>query len=505
MTTATYQTRVPDALTAFCEAMANLMPTIERHLYRDLEAGHNITDLKREYQRHYGINARQFNAVYATLKGKIKSRQECHKQQIKQLQSAITNLEKVIKKWRKQVQQTPVACSLKQGDKTPRQLLRWKIHQKQRRLGILRSKLERLKTVKPSLIFGGRKLWNAQFSLEANGYQFHAQWLEDWQTHRNSQFSFVGSKDETAGCQVCQLTEDGTLKIRVPPALESQFGKYITANGIHFAYGQSDIHACLQNSKAISYRFARKEGQWYLFATVERLEVPYQSHRKNGMLGVDLNPGCIGWVYCDADGNLKASGQFAINLQDKSTAQTKAILGDVCADLVTLAQTYECPIVVENLDFDRKKAAMRAQGVRYSRMLSNFAYGLFDTMLNSRRERFGIELIRVNPAYSSQIGLVKFMAMYGMNSATAAALVLARRALRKSERIPARYALCLPVDTHKHAWSFWNALKKKLVGVRRHDFFNLRAANSRVKGTLLDELALADRFNGKSKGTLICR
>ncbi|MGG6294996.1 IS200/IS605 family accessory protein TnpB-related protein [Leptolyngbya sp. AN02str] len=264
----------------------------------------------------------------------------------------------------------------------------------------------------------------------------------------------------------------------------------------------------VQNSKAISYRFARKEGQWYLFATVERPEVPYQSHRHNGALGVDLNPGCVGWAYCDADGNLKASGQFAINLQDKSTAQTKAILSDACASLVMLAQTYECSIVVESLDFDRKKASMREQGVRYSRMLSNFAYGLFDTMLSSRCERFGSELIRINPAYSSQIGLVKFMAMYGMNSATAAAFVLLRRALQKSERIPARYALCLPVDNHKHAWSFWNVLKKKLVGVRgvrRHDFFNLRAANSRIKVTLLDELASVDRCNGKSKGTLICR
>lgn len=505
MTTATYQTRVPDTLHAFCEAMANLMPMIERHLYQDLEAGRNITDLKREYQRAYGINARQFNAVYATLKGKMKSRVECHKRQIKQLQSSITNLEKRIKQWEKQVEKIPLACPLKPGDKTPRQVLRWKIHSKKRRLVTLKAKLEQLKRTKPKLIFGGRKLWNAQFNLQANGYSSHDQWLNDWKTERNSQFYFVGSKDETAGCQVCQLSEDGTLKIRVPPALESQFGQYITANGIYFVYGQSDVHACLKNSKAISYRFARKEGQWYLFATVERPEVPYQSHRQNGTLGVDLNPGCIGWAYCDRDGNLKASGQFAINLQDKRAEQTKAILGDICAGLVTLAQTFECPIVVENLNFDHKRASMREQGTRYARMLSNFAYGLFDTMLSSRCERFGIELIRVNPAYSSQIGLVKFMAMYGMNSATAAAFVMARRALRKSERIPARYASCLPVDKHKHAWSFWNALKKKLVGVRRHDFFNLRAANSRVKVTLLDELALADRFNGKPKGTLICR
>jgi len=59
------------------------------------------------------------------------------------------------------------------------------------------------------------------------------------------------------------------------------------------------------------------------------------------------------------------------------------------------------------------------------------------------------------------------------------------------------------VDKSKHVWSFWNALKKRLVGVRRHDFFNTRAANSRIKVTLSDELAWADRSDGKPRGALM--
>ena len=63
MTTVTYHTRVPESLIPFCETMAGLMPHIERNLYRDLEAGRAVTDLKRAYQRRYGINARHFNAL----------------------------------------------------------------------------------------------------------------------------------------------------------------------------------------------------------------------------------------------------------------------------------------------------------------------------------------------------------------------------------------------------------------------------------------------------------
>lgn len=499
MGTTTYQTRVPESLVSFCEEMGKLMSVVERNLYRDLQSGIELNKIKRDYQKIYGINARQFNSVYAVLKGKIRSRQECYKRQIKQLQSVVVDLDKTIKHWSKQVKKIPLACPLRPGWKTPRQLLRWKIHQKKRRLGTLLAKVEKLKTVQPSLIFGGRKLWNAQYNLEQNRYNSQKEWLKDWQEYRNSQFFFIGSKDETAGCQVCQLSQDSCLKIRVPTALESQFGKYVLGADIRFAYGQSDIDWSLTNNKAISYRFSRRDGKWYIFATVDCPEVPYQSYKSNGMIGVDLNPNVIGWTYCDSEGNLKARGQYRINLQDKTRKQTKAIIEDIGAQLVNIASRYKCPITIENLDFDRKKVSMREQGRRYSRMLSNFAYSLFNEKLGSRCDRFGIELIHVNPAYSSLIGLIKFMRIYGLSSDTAAALVIARRAMRLSERIPAKSALCLPVDRHKHVWSFWNALQKKLKGVRRHSFFNSSVTNSQLEVNLLGELQ--DRPRGKPNGT----
>ena len=48
------------------------------------------------------------------------------------------------------------------------------------------------------------------------------------------------------------------------------------------------------------------------------------------------------------------------------------------------------------------------------------------------------EVFQVNPAYSSVIGRVKFMERYGLTVHQAAALVLARRILGCSERVPRR-------------------------------------------------------------------
>ena len=54
----------------------------------------------------------------------------------------------------------------------------------------------------------------------------------------------------------------------------------------------------------------------------------------------------------------------------------------------------------------------------------------------------GVEVHQVNPAFSSVIGRVKFMERYGLSVHQAAALVLARRLLGCSERIP-RQRACL--------------------------------------------------------------
>ncbi|NES85024.1 MAG: hypothetical protein F6K10_28425 [Moorea sp. SIO2B7] len=73
--------------------------------------------------------------------------------------------------------------------------------------------------------------------------------------------------------------------------------------------------------------------------------------------------------------------------------------------------------------------------------------------------------------------MTKFMKRYGMSSATAAALVMARRGQRFSERLPARYARLLQVDGKRHVWNHWGMFKRKLVKeLPRHRFFDLSAA-----------------------------
>jgi len=72
--------------------------------------------------------------------------------------------------------------------------LRFTLHQKQRKLATLKDRLLTLKKKKPSIVFGGKKLWYAQFNLKENGYSSHEEWLKDWQKSPSAQFTLEGKK-----------------------------------------------------------------------------------------------------------------------------------------------------------------------------------------------------------------------------------------------------------------------------------------------------------------------
>ena len=87
--------------------------------------------------------------------------------------------------------------------------------------------------------------------------------------------------------------------------------------------------------------------------------------------------------------------------------------------------------------------------------------------------REGVEVVEVNPAFSSLMGRVLFMERYGLSVDQAAALVLARRLLNCSEGIPdhrncpdgygGHVAFRAPVRRRvKQVWTLWGMLLGQL-------------------------------------------
>jgi len=186
----------------------------------------------------------------------------------------------------------------------------------------------------------------------------------------------------------------------------------------------------------VTYEIVNRNGSVYINATIETPERVIATSLENGAIGIDFNPGSIDWTLIDRHGNLKRHGSIKTNIQDKRSKQTKDIIGKAVAEIVRKATEYNVPVVIEDLDFAKKKVSMMELGAKYARMLSNMAYSQFIQMIQSKCLKSGIELIKIHPAYTSVIGVTKYMAVYGLNSGCAAALVIARRGQGRTEKLP---------------------------------------------------------------------
>jgi len=345
------------------------------------------------------------------------------------------------------------------------------------------------------ICFGSRKLFRAQLALEENGYQNIEEWRADWQTKRSSQFFLLGSKDEAAGNQTCQavLEEDGSLKLflRLPDALGG-FGKKITIKNVRFAYGHEAILAALAASQrisaktkagvqirkrdgcAISYRFLRDEKGWRVFASVEAQPVSETTRREAGAFGIDVNIDHLAVSETDRFGNLVGSRKLSLPLYGKTTEQAKALIGDAAVSIARLAAGAGKPVVIEKLDLSGKRAELEAVDPARARKISSFACSKTASMLKATCFRAGVEVIEVNPAYTSVIGAVNHARRSGISVHQGAALAVARRGLGFSERPAVRQAavpvrrgdhvtFALPVRNRaKHVWSYWAGVRRSL-------------------------------------------
>ena len=487
---ATYQSRISeyvdmdrgagDAALAF---YAELYGRVERKLFADVAAGRSAASLKSGYLQRYGMPARMFNGVRVSLEGKIASVREVMKLRADDLEQRIARAEQQI---------------VEAG----RSGRRDQVHQKRRRLVNMSQRLVALgadiAADRVRLCFGSKRLWRKQHHLEANGYGSHQEWRDDWRDARSGEFFVLGSRDETAGCQLCvaSLADDGslTLRLRLPDCLAGQHGKHLVIQGVRFAYGHEQVLAALESNaeyaayrrehgekaarqtelgQAISYRFKRDAKGWRVFATTEMMDVVGVTDQRRGAIGVDVNADHLAVAETDASGNHVNAWRVPLVTYGKSRHQAEALIGDAVASVVEYAWEVGKPIVIERLDFRQKKSLLEGESRRYSRMLSSFCYGKIKAYFLSRGYRQGVEINQVNPAYSSVIGRVKFMERYGLTVHQAAALVLARRLLGCSERIPRRrvcpagngghVAFTVPARKRvKHVWTYWGAVSGQL-------------------------------------------
>lgn len=492
--TKTYTTQVDFWHWGELSALTNLVESARHFCLELIISGKSRLECNKQLQSKFNINKRWSSSIYTEVQAIVDNINENRNNhikviegQIKSIKSDINQRIKQIKKYQKEFPEKKgfakikAACNINASARQSTELqdAKFALHQKKRRLYLLSQQLEHIKSNQPNYVLP-----------DSNG------------------FMLVGSKDESSGNESAQFdyiesTDKFVLSIRTPYALEEKLGgKYIRIDGLNFKHGKHELiesisPRCYQVASkkeavkwavgysAVTLRFYRKNDCWYVAASTNVHLPDITSEYLSGYVGVDLNADSIGWAVCDAQGNLVESGDLIIDLHSKTSNQREAILSDAATFIALKAKQYNYPIASEQLDFSAKKKQLREKGKKYARMLSTFAYSQWNEALNNACQKYGIYHKKVNPAYSSLVGMTKFMSMYGMNSASAAAFVIARRGRRFSERLPKQHHL-LPsksaytkVNKVKHVWSHWSKVGKSNKCTPRHKYFTARLNRTR--------------------------
>lgn len=493
----TYQTKLSTICTnnewttdMYLSEFANFFGTLERKLFLKTHIqGVASSSLKMAFSKEYGITSRQFNSLRMQLAGKVSSVLEKRKLDIQELEAKMVHLQKIIHK--KNTQKELLHENLQQIPPTshtfPKQIKKYRtikfyLHQKKRRLRNILQKVEKLKAdercKKIRICFGSKKLFHKQFHLEENNYKDHSQWKEDWLEARSSQFLVIGSKDETFGNQTSTYDLSNTLRLRVADQFISKYGKYISFPKITFSYGQEmldqakiSFNGFTRSGKpqkyfsAITYRFLKQKKGWYVNATVDIVTPKIGTSNVNGLIGIDVNAGFLSLCEIDRFGNPIKSWRIDVPMYSRRTEQIKASLSDAIKQIISHAVLVQKDVVIEKLNFTKKKALLREMGTKYARMLSGFAYSSFTQLIESKGKKEGVRIRKINPDYTSQIGHMKFMARYGLSSHGSAACMIARRGFYyKMEKPKYDSVLSFPKKFNKQKSNFsnWRTITRHL-------------------------------------------
>jgi IS605 OrfB family transposase len=370
-----------------------------------------------------------------------------------------------------------------------------KAHQWKRKLHRYRTKLEALKAELtsgiPHICFGSKTLFYRQFNLDKNGYRSHADWRAHWVEGRSHTFYLAGRGKEHSGNNACMMeimdVSNGALtcvlKLRKKndeiKGVRAKAGDYIPFP-VKFTYNSHYVLRALEEKRPITYRFIREGEHWKVQAIVALPAVPIITNSKNGSFGLDQNPLCILAAGIKPDGNEDGIYAYRLTQGHRNAKQAEHELSHIACELVDLAVATRRPIVIERLDFRQLQRELKSRGL--NRLLSRFKYSLFHKLLYGRAAKFGVEIIEVNPAYSSILGWLKFGYGYGFTRHEAAAIAIGRRVIRPngksfSERIrvretpghPAARRLSKVASTKpvrkrtEHDWTGWGRLRKLLA------------------------------------------
>ena len=400
-------------------------------------------------QTTYHVDKRTANTLIKCAKGRLNALKELKKLEYVNLEDRIGAAEHAVEKLRKDVdllREKAAENAASEKELCRYRRLKKKLWGKKQRLNRLRRKLERydreLKEDRYPVCWGTKKLFLAQYHLDENGFRSHEGWLNAFRKKRDSQVNFIGSADEPCGNQNCQLSYDAksasfSLRVRKDLGLmKDADDKFFVIRDLRFGWHAEKLaDAAAARQTPFTFRILRRRKKWYLqviftWLKDERARSEEIRNTAHGTIGLDFNSGFITLGETDYFGNLCGLKEYRLKYHGSGN-RADSEMQETIAKIVRYAGEKKKPIVIEDLNFDKKKSqSMKASGKNgkaYNRMLNTLDHSRYRMRLENACFRADIKLIPVNPAYTSCIGEEKFGKRMKLNRHQAACYVIARK------------------------------------------------------------------------------
>lgn len=443
--------------------------------------GLKIGEVKSLCDKNNVLPYRIFNAgLFQQIQGQIKSQLSNKKNYLDNVQDKIKSVENKLQKQINTValinSMTPVMRSYAAN--------RTRLSEAVKKKTVFFNQLERLRCREQKLekdianndfniCYGSAELLSKRNRIHSNDKEKLSSWRKQWNALRYGYMLFVGSTDENLGNSNANISlnenNEFMLNITVPVALKKQFSFSKLSVPVTVSYYEKQLrnHILFHREGKVKYTKAQKEAAKTegrtLVSPTSSLSIRLMKNSKGdfdigiglqishdikleiktlecyGLIGVDINPDHLDVAETDEKGNYLRGWSVPLDLKDKSAKQRKTVLSQATKGIVDYALSAGKSIVIEDLDFTKKKKALKDNYNKgYARMLSAFAYGKIREYFIGQCWKLGVKLLTVNPAYTSFLGNLKYRSKITTknNEHMPAAYVIARRGQGFRERIP---------------------------------------------------------------------
>jgi len=311
--------------------------------------------------------------------------------------------------------------------------------------GILKSCIQRGQNPK-KLVFGSRELFEKLKKKHLTGKR-REKLRQRWEERRYYYLYSRGEKSKNGNLNLrfVNLNNQWYLRINLGN------GEYVWAKVVRNAKRHKDkwidfTWRLLEAEKsgewfAYNVRLKVRNGKFYAQVSWEEKTVEPVITKAYGVMGIDINayPFHLALAYVSTDGNLEKFERIDLReMEGKTQNQREHIAWHIARQVVERALESGKAIVVE--DLQKVPKGRRGDGLaKLRRKLHRWAYKSILEKIEVYARRLGVQLIKVNPAYTSIIGKLKYSPMLGIDKDIAGAYVIARRGLGFEEKLPKNY------------------------------------------------------------------